>query len=86
MQGNVASLRAIRAKADAHANNLRPVLESLAQEGIRSLGGIAAQLNGRGMLTPRGKRWHKSSVAAQAGSVPGLPDRDHPAGEEAMRS
>lgn len=61
-RGNEASLRAIRDKADRHAANLRPVLDALAEEGVTSLGGIAAELNERGMLTPRGGRWHKSSV------------------------
>jgi len=60
--GNVASLKAIQAKADAHAVNLRPVVEALRTEGVASLGAIAEQLNERGMLTPRGGRWHKSSV------------------------
>jgi DNA invertase Pin-like site-specific DNA recombinase len=61
-QGNAASLRAIRSKADAHARNLQPVIVALATDGIRSLGEIAEALNERGMLTPRGGRWHKSSV------------------------
>jgi DNA invertase Pin-like site-specific DNA recombinase len=61
-KGNSASLRAIRAKADEHAHNLAPVLEGFAQEGISSLGAIAAALNERGMLAPRGGRWHKTSV------------------------
>jgi DNA invertase Pin-like site-specific DNA recombinase len=60
--GNAASLKAIQAKADAHAVNLRPVVEALRTEGVASLGAIAEQLNERGMLTPRGGRWHKSSV------------------------
>jgi len=62
-KGNVASLRAIKSKADSHATYLKPVIESLAMESITSLGGIAKELNHRGMLTPRGKHWHKSSVS-----------------------
>ncbi len=61
-RGNVASLNAIKAKANKHALNLRPVIESLHSEAITSLGTIARELNERGMLTPRGRRWHKSSV------------------------
>jgi DNA invertase Pin-like site-specific DNA recombinase len=60
--GNAASVAVIRSKADAHAGNLRPVVEALKSEGVTSLGAIASQLNERGMLTPRGGRWHKSSV------------------------
>lgn len=61
-KGNVASLLAIRAKADGHASNLRPVVIGLMEKGITSLGAIAAALNAQGMLTPRGAAWHKSSV------------------------
>lgn len=61
-RGNDASVRAIRASADSHACNLKPVLNALATEGVTSLGAIADALNERGMLTPRGGRWHKSSV------------------------
>jgi len=61
-KGNAASVRVIRAHADDHARNLQPVIEALAGEGTASLGAVAAALNERGMLTPRGGRWHKSSV------------------------
>lgn len=61
-QGNAASVQVIRQAADRHAANLRPVLDALAQQGITSLGAVAEALNERGMLTPRGGRWHKSSV------------------------
>lgn len=60
--GNAASLAVARAKANQHAENLRPVVAALTEEGITSLGAVASELNGRGMLTPRGGRWHKSSV------------------------
>lgn len=62
-KGNTAALSAIKVKADNHAANLRPVVESLQAEGIASLGGIAQALNDRGMLTPRGGVWHKTSVS-----------------------
>jgi len=61
-RGNAASLKVLRAQADDHAGNLQPVIEALATEGIASLGAVAHALNERGMLTPRGGRWHKSSV------------------------
>jgi DNA invertase Pin-like site-specific DNA recombinase len=61
-QGNVASVQVIRAQADSHARNLFPVLEALAAQGITSLRAVADALNDQGMLTPRGGRWHKSSV------------------------
>ena len=61
-RGNVAAVQALRAKADQHAENLRPVVDGLAKEGITSLGAIAAALAERGMLTPRGGQWQKATV------------------------
>lgn len=61
-KGNRAGVRAIKAGADQHAANLAPVIEALRSEGMTSLGTLADALNERGMLTPRGGRWHKSSV------------------------
>jgi DNA invertase Pin-like site-specific DNA recombinase len=61
-KGNKGSLRAIRANADRHAQRLSPVVEDIRQSGLVSLGAIAAELNERGMLTPRGGKWHASSV------------------------
>lgn len=61
-KGNGASVAAIKQGADQHAANLAPVVHALKAEGITSLGAIADALNARGMLTPRGGRWHKSSV------------------------
>lgn len=61
-KGNKAARKAIKAKADQHAADLAPVIEDLQAEGITSLGCIAEELNQRGMLAPRGGRWHKSSV------------------------
>jgi len=62
-RGNAAGLRALRGSADEHAQNLRPVITGLANEGKSSLGAIAFALNERGILAPRGGRWFKSSVA-----------------------
>lgn len=62
-KGNVAGIRTLKLQADAHAEALRPVLHSLAAEGIKSLGGIAKALSERGILTPRGGAWHKTSVS-----------------------
>lgn len=61
-KGNAAGVRAIQSKADDHASDLAPVVDSMHLEGISSLGEMATALNERGMLTPRGGRWHKSSV------------------------
>lgn len=61
-RGNTASLGAIKANADQHALNLLPVLQALRERGLESLAAIAAALNQQGILTPRGGKWHKSSV------------------------
>jgi len=61
-KGNTASVEAIRSAADSHAKNLQPIIQALAAEGTTSLGAVAEALNERGMLTPRGGQWHKSSV------------------------
>lgn len=47
-------------KADTFAERLRPVLASFAAGA--SLREIAAELNERGILTPRGKQWQAASV------------------------
>lgn len=61
-KGNSASVASIKGRADQHARDLAPVIASLRSEGVISLGATAAALNERGMLTPRGGRWYKSSV------------------------
>jgi DNA invertase Pin-like site-specific DNA recombinase len=62
-KGNTAGVNAIQSQADAHAEDLRPVLAGLSGEGIVSLGAIAKTLNERGIRTPRGGSWYKTSVA-----------------------
>lgn len=61
-KGNTAAVSTIKENANKHAENLVPVIESLKAEGVASLGAIAIALNERGMLTPRGGAWHKTSV------------------------
>ena len=61
-RGNQAALEAIRREADAHSERLRGLMEELTAGGITSLGAVAAELNAREILTPRGGTWHKSSV------------------------
>lgn len=62
-KGNRAAVEAVRRKADAHAAELRPVIESLRGKGLVSLAELRDALNERGMLTPRGGMlWHKTSV------------------------
>jgi DNA invertase Pin-like site-specific DNA recombinase len=50
-----------QAEADRFAGQVGPLAAALAAEG-RSLRAIAAELNGRGIATPRGKAWQAASV------------------------
>lgn len=68
-KGNHAAVGAIMRAADIHAENLKPFLAALTASGVNSLGSIANALNERGMLTPRGGRWHKSSVRNLVGRL-----------------
>ena len=61
-KGNTAAVASVVGKATAHAETLRPVIDQLRTDGISSLPKLAAALNEQGMLTPRGGRWHASSV------------------------
>ena len=61
-KGNVGSLAAIQLRASSHASNLVPVIEQFRSCGIASLRALAHALNQDGMLTPRGGKWHASSV------------------------
>lgn len=61
-KGNAAALTTIKAQAQARATDLAPLLEELKENGVCTLGAIAEALNHRGIQTPQGKQWHKSSV------------------------
>ncbi len=56
--------------AEAFAANVLPIVESLRASGIRDLRGLAAALNGRGVRTARGGRWHVSNVKNLVGRLP----------------
>ena len=61
--GNKQALATVRANAAQRASNLRPLLDDLRSQGVASIRAIAAELNVRGVLTPRGGAWHPTSVA-----------------------
>jgi DNA invertase Pin-like site-specific DNA recombinase len=48
---------------DEHAKGLLPLLRTLRAEGTITIGGVTRSLNERKIPTPRGSRWHVSSVA-----------------------
>jgi DNA invertase Pin-like site-specific DNA recombinase len=62
-KGNDAALRVTQENARARAEALRNTIEELQGLGKASLGGIAAELNARGILTARNAIWHRSSVS-----------------------
>ena len=53
----------LAAAADEHARDLLPLLRTVKAEGSITLAAITAALNERRVPTPRGARWHVSSVA-----------------------
>jgi DNA invertase Pin-like site-specific DNA recombinase len=52
-----------RAEADRFAANMLPMIRSIQSAGPIGMVAIAKELNGRGIRTARGARWHVSSVA-----------------------
>jgi DNA invertase Pin-like site-specific DNA recombinase len=52
-----------RAEADAFAHAMRSTIAKMRRAGIRSVRGIAEELNRRGVETARGGQWHPTSVA-----------------------
>jgi DNA invertase Pin-like site-specific DNA recombinase len=61
-KGNGASVTSIKANADSFAEGLRETVGAIKTAGATSLAAIAAELNNRHMRTPRGGKWHASSV------------------------
>jgi len=61
-KGNAGGVEALKVQANARAEMLRPVVQSLQAQGVVSLGALADALNGGGYKTPRGGSWHKASV------------------------
>jgi DNA invertase Pin-like site-specific DNA recombinase len=61
-KGNGAAVGVLKAQAQSHAARLRTVVEDIQGSGCVTLSAIADALNERGMETPRGGKWHKSSV------------------------
>lgn len=58
-----AALAARQARANSAADDMRGLIHQIRGEGITSLNGLARSLNERAVKTPRGGRWHASTVA-----------------------
>ncbi len=61
-RGNADAIRAVQAQAAERAKEYAEIIEDIRESGVASLAGIARELNDRGIVTPRGGRWHASSV------------------------
>ena len=61
-KGNKAAVAAVVDDADRFAQRLAPTVAKLRAEGSLSLPALAKALNGGHVQTPRGGRWHPSSV------------------------
>jgi DNA invertase Pin-like site-specific DNA recombinase len=61
--GNKQAVAAVKANADQRAANLRAIVDDMRTQGVTSVRAIAAALNARGVLTPRGGEWHPTSTA-----------------------
>jgi DNA invertase Pin-like site-specific DNA recombinase len=61
--GNKKAVATVKANADQRAANLRAIVDDLRSHGITSVRALAAELNDRGILTPRGASWHPTSTA-----------------------
>jgi DNA invertase Pin-like site-specific DNA recombinase len=61
-KGTIAALEVVRANAAGRALELADTIADIRATGAASLPAIAAELNGRGILTARGGMWHPSSV------------------------
>lgn len=61
-KGTAAALDAVRANAAGRAADYAETLADVRAAGATSLAAMAAELNLRGIVTPRGGKWHPSSV------------------------
>jgi DNA invertase Pin-like site-specific DNA recombinase len=61
-KANALGVRAIVAGADQFAANVLPIVRQIQAAGVTTLDGIAEALNARGIATPRGAKWHSSTV------------------------
>jgi len=63
LKGNSPAPAMNRAKANAVAERMRPVVKAVQDEGISTVRGICERLNDRGYVTDKGNHWHPTSVS-----------------------
>ncbi|MEM9590888.1 MAG: recombinase family protein [Pseudomonadota bacterium] len=69
--GQRAATQARQSSARARAKDLLPIIEDIRRDGTTSLGGIAAELNARGVSSARGGKWQAVQVRRVLDLVPG---------------
>jgi hypothetical protein len=57
------AVAAVMANAHDRASNLRTIVDDIRAQGFTNVRSIAAELNPRGILTPRDASWHSKSAA-----------------------
>ena len=62
-KGNQAAIGKLQTDANQRAHDLARIIQDIRKGGGVTLNAIAAELNSREMITPRGGRWYASSVA-----------------------
>jgi len=61
--GNNQAIAKVKENSQKRTDDLRPIIDDIRLTGIVSVRGITSELNQRGILTPRNKSWHTTSVA-----------------------
>ena len=61
--GNPVAIAKVKANADRFALDVLPIIIEIYANGKTSLGEIAAELNNRGIPTPRRRRWFPMTVS-----------------------
>ena len=56
------AVASLQAEADRAASNVLPIIAEIRRSGATTLRAVAEALNARGVPTPRGGRWHATSV------------------------
>jgi DNA invertase Pin-like site-specific DNA recombinase len=62
-KGNAAAVARVQEGAYRRAEDLQPVIQEIQEQGVTGLRAIARALNQRGVVTPRGGKWHPTGVA-----------------------
>jgi DNA invertase Pin-like site-specific DNA recombinase len=62
VEGRKVAASVLRSRKESYQREIRPVIDEIMATGVTTLRGIAAELNARGELTPRGSQWSAVQV------------------------